>query len=144
VEPFVAHGCVSSRWRTGSLNAAIAELRQPPFSSVSALPVVASEFGSRQPTDVVRQVRSAATRFREDVAILMQTGVAEGRGFNVFALGFIGLVTAPLFPGIDLATGASAELCAVDVRSGVMIACARGRGEASRRFLFLMQESGVP
>ena len=59
----------------------------------------------------------------------------------MFALGFVGLVTAPLFPGVDLAASSSAELCAIDVRSGIMIACTRGRAEENRDYLFLFQES---
>ncbi len=132
---------VSEYRRTGVLNAALDALRQEPFASVSMLPTVSADFGQGQPSDMVRALRSAAARFQEDVAILMQTGVSESRGLNFFALGFIPLVTAPLFPGVDLATGASAELCAVDVRTGVMIACARGRGQVERGFLFLTQES---
>ena len=134
---------VSEYQRTGILNAALEELRQPPFSSVSVLPTVSAELSRGAPGDTVREIRSAAARFQQDVAILMQTGVSESSGMNVFAVGFIPLVTAPLFPGMDLATGASAELCAVDVKTGVMIACARGRGAAKRRFVFLTQWSAA-
>ncbi len=127
---------VSEYQRTGILNSAIDVLRQPPFSGVSVLPTETSAVGSGESTDVVQALRSAAARFQEDVAILMQTGVTQDSGFNFAALGFVGLVTIPLFPGLDLATGASAEMCSVDVRTGVMLACARGRGQATRHFVF--------
>jgi len=129
--------------RTGVINATLAVLRQPPFSEVTSLPTVATGSRGGGEADLLMSLRSAAARFQDEIAILMQTGTAESRGFNVFALGFIGLVTAPLFPGVDLAVASSAELCAVDVRSGVMIACTRGRSEERRNYLFLFQESRV-
>ena len=45
----------------------------------------------------------------------------------------------PLFPGNDLAVSSSAELCAIDVRTGVMLGCARGRAEEMDRFTFVWQ-----
>lgn len=147
-----APGDLASAWtqtpvneyqRTGILNAVVEELRQPPFSSVTALPTVPNGPWDDQPSDTTLVVRSAAARFQQDVAVLMQTGVSQDQGMNVFALGFLGLVTIPFFPGIDLATGASAELCAIDVRTGVMIACTRGRAAAENRFLFPLQTRRV-
>jgi hypothetical protein len=127
--------------RTGVINATLESLRRAPFSQVTSVPTVAAGLTASGEGNLLLAVRSAAARFQDEIAILMQTGTTEGRGFNVFALGFVGLVTAPLFPGVDLAVSSSAELCAIDVRSGVMIACTRGRAEERRTFLFLFQES---
>lgn len=127
--------------RTGVINATLDTLRHPPFSEVTSLPTVAASSAGRGDGNVLLSLRSAAAHFQDEIAILMQTGTAESRGLNVFAVGFIGLVTAPLFPAVDLAVASSAELCAVDVRSGVMIACTRGRAEGRRNYLFLSQEA---
>jgi hypothetical protein len=129
--------------RTGVINATLEVLRHAPFSEVTSLPTVAAGSIGGGEGNMPLAVRSAAARFQDEIAILMQTGTAESRGLNVFALGFVGLVTAPLFPGVDLAVASSAELCAIDVRSGVMIACTRGRADERRDYLFLFQERRV-
>ncbi|GIW44969.1 MAG: hypothetical protein KatS3mg077_2251 [Candidatus Binatia bacterium] len=129
--------------RTGVINATLEALGHPPFSEVTSLPTVAATSRAGGDGNMLVALRSAAARFQADVAILMQTGTAEGRGLNAFAIGFVGLVTAPLVPAVDVAVASSAELCAVDVRSGVMIACTRGRAEERRNYLFLFQEARV-
>jgi len=47
-----------------------------------------------------------------------------------------------LFPGTDVSAASGAEICAVDVRSGVMLGCGVGRGYDEARFLFLWGLSG--
>lgn len=125
--------------RTGVLEEAIAALRQEPFGTVTALPTIPKVSDAEPSESTIDALRSASARFQYDVALLLQSGTAEDRGFNPLALGYLGIVTAPLFPGTDIAAASSAELCAVDVRTGVMLGCARGRGEAMDRVLFLWQ-----
>lgn len=129
--------------RTGVINATLEMLRHEPFSNVTSLPTVDATAGGGAAENPVLALRSAAAHFQVEIAILMQTGSTADRGFNAFALGFIGLITAPLFPGVEVAVASSAELCAVDVRSGIMIACARGRSEGRRNYVFLTREARV-
>lgn len=126
-------------YRAGVVEGALAALRRPPFEAVAALPLPPEPEANATTDALLAGVRSAAARFQYDVAFLLETATAEERGVNPFALGYLGIVTAPLFPGTDLAASASAELCAVDVRSGIMLGCARGRAEASSRTLFIWQ-----
>ena len=141
--------------RTGVLDEALGALREEPFDAVAVLPTLPavaaapSGFdagGTSDPSaaagpETIDRLRSASAKFQYDVAILLQTGTAEDRGFNPTALGFLGLVTLPLFPGLDLAAASSAELCAVDVRTGVMLGCARGRSQEMDRFVFTWQRT---
>ena len=123
--------------RTGVLDMALAELRQPPFAAVASFPTSLDEKRWGGPAgNSLDGLRSAAARFQYDLALLMQTGLADGSGWNLLAAGYLPLVTIPLFPGDDLSLAASAELCALDARSGVMLACARGRGVREQRFVF--------
>ena len=127
---------ISEYHRTGVLEAALAALRQPPFASVASLPTVPEVTNAAPGPGTLDALRSAAARFQYDVVFLLQTGVAEDRGLNILALGYLGLVTVPLIPGDDLGVASSAELCAIDVRTGVMLGCARGRGQSRDRFVF--------
>lgn len=141
--------------RTGVLDEALGALREEPFDAVAVLPTLPavaaapSGYGINASSDstsvagpeTIDRLRSASAKFQYDVAILLQTGTAEDRGLNVAALGFLGLVTLPLFPGFDLAASSSAEMCAIDVRTGVMLGCARGRSQEMDRFLFTWQRA---
>lgn len=126
---------LSEYHRTGVVDEVLSRLRSEPFSTVANLPTLVSS-ASSPGDDVLDSLRSAAARFQYDVAFLLQTGAAYDRGLNILALGYIGLVTIPFLPGEDLGVASSAELCAVDVRTGVMLGCARGRGRARQRFGF--------
>lgn len=136
----VAHSPITEYGRTGVLEEAVAALRQEPFGTVAALPTIPKVSDAPPSNHTLDALRSASARFQYEVALLLQTGTAEDRGFNLLALGYLGLVTAPLFPGTDIAASSSAELCAIDVRTGVMLGCARGRAEEMDRLLFLWQE----
>lgn len=126
-------------YRAGVVEGALAALRRAPFEAVAPLPLPPESGDTAAREALLSRVRSASAHFQYDVAFLLETATAEERGVNPFALGYLGIVTAPLFPGTDLAASASAELCAVDVRSGIMLGCARGRAEASSRTLFIWQ-----
>jgi len=125
---------LSEYHRTGVLEAALAALRQPPFSDVTSMPT-STVRRDRDRVDTVDALRSAAARFQRDVALLLQTGVADGSGANVLAATYIALVPMLFVPGNGISLGASAEICAVDARSGVMLACARGRAQRERRYV---------
>lgn len=120
--------------RTGVLEAALAELGQPPFSDVTAMPTASvRSHGDRVAT--IDALRSAAARFQRDVALLLQTGVADGSGANALAATYVALVPMLFVPGNGISLAASAEICALDARSGVMLGCARGRAQRERRYV---------
>ena len=133
------HSPITEYGRTGVIEEAIASLRQPPFGTVAALPTIPNVSDSAPSERTLDALRSASARFQYQVALLLQTGTAEDSGFNPLALGYLGLVTIPLFPGNDIAASSSAELCAIDVRSGVMLGCARGRAQEMDHLLFVWQ-----
>jgi hypothetical protein len=120
--------------RTGVLEAALAELDQSPFSDVTVMPT-AGVRSDRDRVDTLAALRSAAARFQRDVALLLQTGVADGSGANVLAATYLALVPVLFVPGNGVSLAASAELCALDGRSGVMLGCARGRAQRERRYV---------
>lgn len=135
-----ANDRISEFERTGVLENALRSLRQSPFAAVGGLPTVAvnrGEIGGRATS--LDQVRAACAQFQFDVAIVLRTGIAEDTGHNLFAIGYLPIVTAPLFPGTDLAAAAGAELFAVDVRTGVPLAVGRGRAMDKDRLCFPWQ-----
>jgi hypothetical protein len=123
--------------RAGVLKVTTDALAKPPFSAVSPLPTTVDLERGAEGAPSIDVIRGAAAKFQYDVAFVLQTGIAEESGFNPLAIGYLGIVTAPLFPGTDVSAAAGAELCAVDVRSGVMLGCSVGRGYDEARFLFL-------
>ena len=128
--------------RAGVLKVTAAALGKPPFATVSPLPTTVDLERGAEGAPSIDVIRGAAAKFQYDVAFILQTGIAEESGFNPLAIGYLGLVTAPLFPGTDVSAAAGAELCAVDVRSGVMLGCSVGRGYDEARFLFPWGLSG--
>jgi hypothetical protein len=127
--------------RTGIVEHAMAMLQQSPFTRVAVLPTTAAA-NSDGGAPSLDAVRSAAAKFQYDVAFVLQTGTDLATGWNAFSVGYLGLVTAPLFPGTDLSVAAGAELCAVDVRSGIMLGCGVGRARAQDRFVFPFSVEG--
>jgi hypothetical protein len=120
--------------RTGVLETALAELRHPPFSEVTSMPT-STVRRDRDRVDTVDALRGAAARFQRDVALLLQTGVADGSGVNLLSLAYLALVPIAFVPGNGISLGASAEICALDARSGIMLGCARGRSQRERRYV---------
>jgi len=127
--------------RTGILERAVERLQQPPFEQVASLPTSTDFQRHADGPPSIDAIRSAAAKFQYDVAFILQTGLAQESGINPFAVGYLGLITAPFFPGTDVSVAAGAELCAVDVRSGVMLGCGIGRGYEEARFLFPLRVS---
>lgn len=122
--------------RTGILQRAVEALQQPPFARVAPLPTTMELEVARGDAPSLDAVRSAAATFQYDVAFILQSGSERSSGVNAFAIGYVPLVTAPLFPGTDVSVAAGAELCAVDVRSGIMLGCGVGRARGEDRYLF--------
>jgi len=122
--------------RTGILERTVTTLQRPPFDRVSALPTTTDLQIGRDGAPSLDAVRSAAAAFQYDVAFILQTGTANATGANWFALGYLGLITIPMFPGSDISVAAGAELCAVDVRTGIMLGCGVGRSRDDERYLF--------
>jgi len=118
---------LSEYQRTGVIKTAVESLRQPPFSRVISIPTVLAEKGSKTREDSINAIRSAVAHFQLDVVILLQTATEDRSGLNPAALGYIFLITIPFVPGEDLSVASTAEMCAVDVRSGIMMDCSRGR-----------------
>ena len=131
-----AHGMTSEYSRSAILKAATTALNQPPFKAVGPLPTTVEFQRGPRSAPSLDAIRGAAAKFQHDVAFILQTGMAEESGVNPFAIGYLGLVTAPLFPGTDISVAAGAEVCAVDVRSGVMLGCGVGNSQETVRFLF--------
>ncbi len=140
---------LSEYHRTGVLEEAVAALRQDPFRMITSLPTIPAPLsvdsrgreGPSRPT--LDALRGACARFQCDVALLMQTGVATDTGLNLLAIGYFPLVTIPLVPGNDVAVSTSVEMCAIDVRTGVPLACARGRCARTKRFVFPWSEAAA-
>lgn len=127
---------LSDYQRAGIIEAAVGALQKPPLSTVSVLPTVSGVRRVDDSPTTIDGVRSAAAKFQSEIAIVMQTGIAETSGFNPLAIGYAGLITALVFPGTDYSVASSAELCAVDVRSGIMLGCGIGRDAREARWNF--------
>jgi hypothetical protein len=123
--------------RAGVLKVTTDALTKLPFAAVSPLPTTVGYQRGGDGAPSIDVIRGAAAQFQYDVALVLQTGIVEESGFNPLAIGYLGIVTAPLFPGTNVSVAAGAEICAVDVRSGVMLGCSVGRGYREAQFLFL-------
>lgn len=139
--PGIYGSTLSEYARTGILKRAVAKLKHVPFRGVASLPTTTDFQRRHDASPAIDAIRGAAARFQYDVAFILQTGLARESGINPFAIGYFGLITAPLFPGTDISVAAAAELCAVDVRSGVMLGCGIGRSYEDARFLFPLSVS---
>ena len=84
----------------------------------------------------ISAVRSVAARSELDTALLLSTAGYSRSGLNLLALGYLGIVTAPVFPGSDVSAGATAEMCAVDVHSGSVLGCGIGTAYTEARYVF--------
>ncbi len=127
---------LSEYHRTGVLEAALEALRHEPFRAVASLPTIPTVTDAAPGPGTLEALRSATANFQYEVALLLQTGTTDDSGVNPLALGYLGLVTIPLVPGNDVAVSSSAELCAVDVRTGIMLGCSRARASTRDRFVF--------
>ena len=106
-------------------------LERAPFSTVEVLPTTPGDGGTAGDTDLA-VLRSAAARFQQDVLIVVSTHRNRYDDWNPLAVTYLAILPMWLVPGNSLAVYASAEVCALDVRSGVFLACAQGQGRAER------------
>ena len=67
--------------RTGVLEEAVASLRHEPLGTVAALPTIPNVSDEPPSHNTLVALRSASARFQYQVALLLQTGTAEDRGF---------------------------------------------------------------
>jgi rhombotail lipoprotein len=117
--------------RLGLVRRLATALEAGPFSTVDVLPTTAADGGA--PGDVaLPALRSAAARFQHDVLIVVSTHRNQYDDWNPLAFTYLALVPRWFVPGNSLAVYASAEACAVDVGSGLFLACAQGEAKAER------------
>jgi rhombotail lipoprotein len=107
-------------------------LERTPFSTVDVLPTTSANGESREDSGELPALLSAATRFRHDVLIVVSTHRNQYDDWNPLAATYLVLLPRWFVPGDSLAVYASAEACAVDVVSGLFLACAQGQGKAER------------
>lgn len=88
-------------------------------------------------------LQSAAARFMSDVLIILNTSTNEYVDWNPLALSYLAILPVYFFPGDDLSVYASAEACAVDVRSGVFLGCAQGQDHRERGFVTRLRRDAV-
>jgi len=107
-------------------------LERAPFSTVEVLPTTGAGGGTRADEGDLPALRSAAARFQHDVLIVVSTHRNRYDDWNPLAVTYLGVLPVWFVPGDSLAVYASAEACALDVRSGLFLACAQGQGKAER------------
>jgi hypothetical protein len=121
--------------RTGVVQHAVSELSKEPFGRVHSLPTVDASFErmdrKQDGPNVVDALRSASAQFQSDVALLMRSGVGSDSGAGVLWIGYVPLITIPFMPGTAVEAAASVEIVAIDVRTGVLLGAAQGRGRKS-------------
>ncbi len=107
-------------------------LEHTPFSTVDVLPTTSADDGSERDDSRLPILRSAAARFQHDVLIVVSTHQNRYNDLNPLAAAYLAILPLWFVPGNSLAVYASAEACAVDVASGLFLACAQGQGKAER------------
>jgi len=108
-------------------------LLAPPLVGISPLPTMLAANGTASID--LDAVRSAAAHMQSDVAILVLTTSEHTVDWNALALTYSALVTTMFVPGDDLHVDLSAQACAIDVRTGLFIACAASSAGARDRFV---------
>jgi rhombotail lipoprotein len=107
-------------------------LERAPFSTVDVLPTTSARLTSNRDDAELPILRSAAARFRHDVLIVVSTHQNRYDDWNPLAATYLAIVPRWFVPGNSLAVYASAEACALDVTSGLFLACAHGEAKAER------------
>jgi rhombotail lipoprotein len=110
-----------------------AALERSPFATVSIVPTTPAVGGSGDGD--LPALRAAAARFQDDVLVLLSVQRNEYVDWNPLAVSYLALVPMYFVPGYDAAVYTSAEACALDVRTGLFLACAQGEGRARRRLV---------
>lgn len=115
-----------------------ARLDRPPIASVSIVPTITAGAFSTDGVPSLAELRTAAARQRADVLILATLAANDYRGVNPLAMTYFAILPMFVVPGSEVATYASAEACALDVRSGLILGCRSGRGEAGTGFVAMI------
>jgi hypothetical protein len=108
-------------------------LTAPPFASLSVIPTTLATDG-RGELDL-DAVRSAAAHLQSDVAILVLTSATTSTEWNPLAATYPALVTLLFVPGDNLLVDVGAQACAIDVRTGLLIACAQSHASDRNRLV---------
>jgi hypothetical protein len=110
-------------------------LQRSPFLSVQSLPESLAVSYTPQFGLSLAHMRAAAARMQDEVLIVVTTDVDIDTGTNLLSATYFALVPMAFVPGNEVAAWASAEACAIDVRSGLFLGCANGRGNARDGFV---------
>jgi len=140
---WLEEGPVRSRYeRDALLPSLTASLEGAPLAWVQAVPsALVPATGDAGVLDL-RSVRSAAAHFQSDVVLLVQTAVSEQlvMGRNPIE-GLLYLLEFGFSPFRRVVATASAEVCALDVRSGVIVACGQGAGPNGGHIAFVLSQA---
>jgi hypothetical protein len=121
-----------------------AGLEGAPLAWVQAVPSALVPASGESAALDLRSLRSAGAHFQSDLVLLVQTEVSEEpvMGENLIE-GVLYLVEFGLSPVRRVVATASAEVCAVDVRTGVMVACGQGSGPNSGHLTFVLTQASA-
>lgn len=134
---------LNERDRSALIEALRRQMDTAPFASVVTLPTAPSHGyrdGGGPPLD---ELRSAAARFQTDLLVLVTTAATSYRRVNPLAITYFAVVPMFFVPGTAVSVYASAEACALDVRSGIFLSCASGRDAAEESLVPLAYASDV-
>jgi hypothetical protein len=113
------------------------DLKRAPFSSVRTLSPLLAEPATADGTLSLDALRTAAARSQSDVLVVVSTGIDTARGTNLLSLAYLAVVPVAFVPGSEVGAWASAEACAIAVRSGLFLGCASGHGRAREGFVLM-------
>ena len=105
-------------------------MRGEPFHTITLVPTVARSASRQGGSPTLLALRSASAHFQSDVVILTRVSVSQPGGMNFLALSYLALLPQLFVPGDELTSYAAAEMCAIHVRSGIILACSVGRSLA--------------
>jgi hypothetical protein len=86
----------------------------------------------------LRALRSAAAHLQGDLVLLVQSQVNEKITSGSWIEALLTALEQTLSPVRRSVAYASSEVCAVDVRTGIVMACGRGNASRIRRFSFVL------
>ncbi|MDX2166942.1 MAG: hypothetical protein SF182_07765 [Deltaproteobacteria bacterium] len=110
-------------------------LQRSPFLSVQILPESLAVSFTPSHGLSLSHMRSAAARLQDEVLVVISTDVDVDTGTNLLSATYFALVPMAFVPGSEVGAWASAEACAIDVRSGLFLGCASGHGQARDGFV---------
>ncbi len=120
-----------------------AELDQPPFAAVELLPTSLTARDERNWLPTLANMRTAAARMQSDVLIVANTAADTDTGTNALSVAYFAVIPMVFVPGSEVGAWASAEACAIDVRSGLIVGCANGHGSAHDGYVIMTNTGEV-